>query len=441
MTPRAPLRAHLRRRRDSHAACSRTRARWRRVVRPGLGLDRDGDPAGRDRHRVDVSPTLPRQRMPQPPALRLQRCQRALDGVLRAGPDPTPASEREPVARAQAERSGDDEQAHGDESRTHAGGPQAKERGADGPDPRFAGAREPAVLLAPRIVHPVCPDDHRSSSSALARAAASSSHFGCLPGARSTAWRIASRAVEPCRQSRWPARRASHSQFHRLPGRCERHCWRTTSTGPLGVGTVTVSERLAIDLPAITPPRARGPVKMVHARIVPPGRDDSATPRRCPRRDVTRASRSNTSAPESDEDQHHRRDRHIRPPRPGRLRRRCARPTRRPARRSTRRAVERPGAVARAEPLVDAAEIARLHGKTRSWVYEHAGELGAVRLGSGPRPRLGVLARARRRAAREGRQAGDRTAARSQSPAPAPAPAGRSYCDGCPLLHVRSVET
>lgn len=43
----------------------------------------------------------------------------------------------------------------------------------------------------------------------------------------------------------------------------------------------------------------------------------------------------------------------------------------------------------RVEPLVDAVEIARLHGKTRSWVYEHAGELGAVRLGSGPRPRLG----------------------------------------------------
>lgn len=43
----------------------------------------------------------------------------------------------------------------------------------------------------------------------------------------------------------------------------------------------------------------------------------------------------------------------------------------------------------RVEPLVDAVEIARLLGKTRSWVYEHAGELGAVRLGSGPRPRLG----------------------------------------------------
>lgn len=41
------------------------------------------------------------------------------------------------------------------------------------------------------------------------------------------------------------------------------------------------------------------------------------------------------------------------------------------------------------EPLVDATEIARLTGRSRSWVYDHAGELGAVRLGSGPRPRLG----------------------------------------------------
>jgi hypothetical protein len=45
-------------------------------------------------------------------------------------------------------------------------------------------------------------------------------------------------------------------------------------------------------------------------------------------------------------------------------------------------------APARSEPLVDAAEIARMFGKTRSWVYEHAGELGAIRLGSGPKPRL-----------------------------------------------------
>ncbi len=39
--------------------------------------------------------------------------------------------------------------------------------------------------------------------------------------------------------------------------------------------------------------------------------------------------------------------------------------------------------------LLDAREVARRTGKTRRWVYEHARELGAVALGSGPRPRLG----------------------------------------------------
>jgi hypothetical protein len=38
--------------------------------------------------------------------------------------------------------------------------------------------------------------------------------------------------------------------------------------------------------------------------------------------------------------------------------------------------------------LVDAAGIAAQFGVDRSWVYDHADELGAVRLGDGPRPRL-----------------------------------------------------
>jgi hypothetical protein len=38
--------------------------------------------------------------------------------------------------------------------------------------------------------------------------------------------------------------------------------------------------------------------------------------------------------------------------------------------------------------LVDAAELARRLGIERSWVYTHAIELGAVRLGSGRKPRL-----------------------------------------------------
>jgi hypothetical protein len=47
------------------------------------------------------------------------------------------------------------------------------------------------------------------------------------------------------------------------------------------------------------------------------------------------------------------------------------------------------GTPAHQEGLVDAHEIARRTGRSRWWVYEHAGELGAVRLGSGSRPRLG----------------------------------------------------
>jgi len=91
------------------------------------------------------------------------------------------------------------------------------------------------------------------------------------------------------------------------------------------------------------------------------------------------------------------------------------------------------------EALVDAAEIARIYGKTRSWVYEHAGELGAIRLGSGQRPRLGFSLR--------------RVAERLEKvdrPPPQPQPesprlrrrrqlAGRT-ATGAPLLHVRSAK-
>ena len=38
--------------------------------------------------------------------------------------------------------------------------------------------------------------------------------------------------------------------------------------------------------------------------------------------------------------------------------------------------------------LVDAAELGRQFGIERSWVYSHAIELGAVKLGSGSKPRL-----------------------------------------------------
>jgi hypothetical protein len=37
---------------------------------------------------------------------------------------------------------------------------------------------------------------------------------------------------------------------------------------------------------------------------------------------------------------------------------------------------------------VDASTIARRFGVTRAWVYQHKTELGAVPLGTGPKPRL-----------------------------------------------------
>jgi AraC-like DNA-binding protein len=45
-------------------------------------------------------------------------------------------------------------------------------------------------------------------------------------------------------------------------------------------------------------------------------------------------------------------------------------------------------AQAPAAQLVDAAEIAQRFGLKRSYVYDHADELGAIRLGDGPRGRL-----------------------------------------------------
>lgn len=41
-----------------------------------------------------------------------------------------------------------------------------------------------------------------------------------------------------------------------------------------------------------------------------------------------------------------------------------------------------------ASELLTAAEVARRHGVERGWVYTHADELGALRLGDGPKARL-----------------------------------------------------
>ncbi|HEY6781591.1 MAG TPA: hypothetical protein VI111_11585 [Thermoleophilaceae bacterium] len=59
------------------------------------------------------------------------------------------------------------------------------------------------------------------------------------------------------------------------------------------------------------------------------------------------------------------------------------------------------GVSASAGEWIDAREVARRFGFSRAWVYEHAGRLGAVRVGSGSRPRLRFNARVVAEALRE----------------------------------------
>lgn len=39
--------------------------------------------------------------------------------------------------------------------------------------------------------------------------------------------------------------------------------------------------------------------------------------------------------------------------------------------------------------VLKVAEVARVLGRSSAWVYEHAAELGAIRMGTGPRARIG----------------------------------------------------
>lgn len=54
---------------------------------------------------------------------------------------------------------------------------------------------------------------------------------------------------------------------------------------------------------------------------------------------------------------------------------------------------------------LDAREAANRLGVTREWVYEHANELGAARIGNGPRPRLRFPAELLARSTHDERQA------------------------------------
>ena len=198
--------------------------------------------------------------MAKPPTLRLRRSERTLNLVLRASTDAATTGECEPVASVEAEAERDHEQQPGERGLSGAPDNQREQRRGDAPRRRPAGARQAPELLSTRVVQPASSllggsaggSDGVALNPRSASSTAAASHPGCLPGGSNVAWRIASRTVVPCFQSRCPPRRASHSHCHRLPARCERHCWRTTSTGPLVVATVNGAERFATALPAIS---------------------------------------------------------------------------------------------------------------------------------------------------------------------------------------------
>ncbi len=221
-----------------------------------------------------------------------------------------------------------------------------------------------------------------------------------------------------------PRRRAGHSHRHLLLGWSDRHCRRTTSTGPRGLWTVTGREWLRPNCG----PSDRGLRWQGHAPIFAAQKDGSP-----PTSGVSGLSTRTyicgeptlpmpaygSSLPDLDKSSYG--DDAL-----DRLADEIA----------NRLAVRLGGLMpVQAEALIDAAEVARRYRKTRAWVYQHAGELGAVRLGTGPRPRLGFS---------PARVAQALAAAERLEPPARAAPGSprrkrtRSTADGVPLLPVRT---
>ena len=91
--------------------------------------------------------------------------------------------------------------------------------------------------------------------------------------------------------------------------------------------------------------------------------------------------------------------------------------------------------------MLTAAEVAERYGVTAEWARDHADELGAVRLGDGPRPRLRfdpakVAAALTAYGASKGPQPPDRPRRRRKSPHHP-----RATTSGCPLLPIAGPET
>ena len=366
------------------------------LVRSGLRLDRDGYPGRGDRHRVDVSrhpATRANVASATPPPAAAQA---PADRVLRAAPTRLRPARRTSGARADAEPKRAEEQQHAaSERRPGAARHEGKECRAS-PRRRLAGTREPTpVLLSAGVVHAtglgspgsICVLGRSGDQLALGLCDRRRSAIRVLARReqRRPADRLARRA--PCLQSRCPPRRASHSHSIRLPDAASATAGARPRPAPRS-GTVRSPSGCDRSASHQAPSRSdrwrlsrHGHVGSWHPDATTPvirGGMAAAS--------ETRSRSSNTSPLRGDDDQHASRDRHARP-RPGRYDDDAL--DRLADLLADRLAARLSGL--RDTPIraaVDAAEIARLHGKTRPGYMSTPGELGAVRLGSGPRPRL-----------------------------------------------------
>jgi hypothetical protein len=127
------------------------------VVGSGLRLDCDRNPGRGDRHRVDISRSLPPKRVPQPPALGPERHECTLHVVLRASTYATPTGESEPVASADTEHHGEHQEqraGHGSTDGDDAHSEDGRHRARQG---QTSSPQRPSVLLAARVVRHTAP--------------------------------------------------------------------------------------------------------------------------------------------------------------------------------------------------------------------------------------------------------------------------------------------
>jgi hypothetical protein len=96
-TPHQPRRHHLRRKPDSHAVCSGTKARWRSSYLLVCTSIANPHTVRRGRRQVDVRlPSLAKPASPDAPVLPPKRCQHAPHLSLRAGADSAAGSQIQP---------------------------------------------------------------------------------------------------------------------------------------------------------------------------------------------------------------------------------------------------------------------------------------------------------------------------------------------------------